>query len=57
MIKIIYEASLLSQVTDELILKTKKAAKEDGLGWGMHIQGPLASHKDDPRTRDERASF
>jgi 5-methylthioadenosine/S-adenosylhomocysteine deaminase len=53
MTKVIYEASLLSQVTDELILETKKAATEAGLGWGMHIQGPLASHKDDPRTGDE----
>ena len=53
MTKVIYEASLLSQVTDELILETKRAAREDGLGWGMHIQGPLASHKDDPRTENE----
>jgi len=53
MTKVIYEASLLSQVSDELILETKRAAREDGLGWGMHIQGPLASHKDDPRTGDE----
>ena len=52
MIKIIYEASLLSQVSDELILETKKAATEEDLGWGMHIQGPLASHKDDPRTEN-----
>ena len=50
MTRVIYEASLLSQVSDELILETKRAAREDGLGWGMHIQGPLASHKDDPRT-------
>jgi 5-methylthioadenosine/S-adenosylhomocysteine deaminase len=53
MTKVIYEASLLSQVSDELILETKQAAREDGLGWGMHIQGPLASHKDDPRTGNE----
>lgn len=53
MTKVIYEASLLSQVSDELILETKNAAREDGLGWGMHIQGPLASHKDDPRTGRE----
>lgn len=53
MTKVIYEASLLSQVSDELILETKRAAREDGLGWGMHIQGPLASHKDDPRTGNE----
>lgn len=53
MTKVIYEASLLSQVSDELILETKKAAREDGLGWGMHIQGPLASHRDDQRTGDE----
>lgn len=51
--KIIYEASLLSQVSDNLILESKRAAHEDGLGWGMHIQGPLASHKDDPRTGDK----
>jgi len=53
MTKVIYEASLLSQVSDELILETKRAAREDGLGWGMHIQGPLASYKDDPRTGDK----
>lgn len=54
MTKVIYEASLLSQVSDELILETKRAATDEGLGWGMHIQGPLASHKDDPRTgKDE----
>lgn len=53
MTKVIYEASLLSQVSDELILETKRAAREDKLGWGMHIQGPLASHKDDPRTGNE----
>ncbi len=53
MTKVIYEASLLSQVSDELIIETKRAAREDGLGWGMHIQGPLALHKDDPRTGDE----
>ena len=51
MIKVIYESSLLSQVSDELIIETKRAAREDGLGWGMHIQGPLASHKNDPRTK------
>lgn len=56
MIKVIYEASLLSQVTDDLILETKRAAREDGVGWGMHIQGPLASHKDDPRTGNESLS-
>jgi 5-methylthioadenosine/S-adenosylhomocysteine deaminase len=49
-IKVIYEASLLSQVSDELIISTKNAAQEKGLGWGIHIQGPLGSHKDDPRT-------
>lgn len=53
MIKVIYESSLLSQVSDELIIETKRAAREDGLGWGMHIQGPLASHKNDPRTNDK----
>ena len=53
MTKVIYEASLLSQVSDELILETKRAAQEDELGWGMHIQGPLASHKNDPRTGDK----
>jgi 5-methylthioadenosine/S-adenosylhomocysteine deaminase len=53
MVKVIYEASLLSQVSDELILETKRAAIENGLGWGIHIQGPLASHKDDPRTGDK----
>jgi 5-methylthioadenosine/S-adenosylhomocysteine deaminase len=53
MTKVIYEASLLSQVSDEMILETKRAAREDGLGWGIHIQGPLASHKDDPRTGNE----
>jgi 5-methylthioadenosine/S-adenosylhomocysteine deaminase len=53
MIKVIFEASLLSQVSDNLILKTKEAARDMGLGWGMHIQGPLGSHKDDPRSRDD----
>ena len=51
-IKVIYEASLLSQVTDDLITSTKNAATEKGLGWAIHIQGPLGSHKDDPRTGD-----
>ena len=49
-IKVIYEASLLSQVSDELIIKTKNLSRERGLSWGIHIQGPLGSHKDDPRT-------
>jgi 5-methylthioadenosine/S-adenosylhomocysteine deaminase len=53
MIKVIFEASLLSQVTDELIVETKETARELGLGWGIHIQGPLGSHKDDPRSRDD----
>ena len=53
MVKVIFEASLLSQVSDELIIETKEAARELGLGWGMHIQGPLGSHRDDPRSRDE----
>jgi 5-methylthioadenosine/S-adenosylhomocysteine deaminase len=52
MIKVIFEASLLSQVSDELIIETKEAARELGLGWAMHIQGPLGSHKDDPRSLD-----
>lgn len=51
-IKVIYEASLLSQVTDELIVETKNASRENGLGWGIHIQGQLGSHIDDPRTGD-----
>ena len=54
MVNVIYEASLLSQVTDELILETKRAAREDRLGWGMHIQGPLAPHRTDPRTGNEK---
>jgi len=53
MIKVIFEASLLSQVTDELIVETKETARELGLGWGIHIQGPLGSHKDDPRSKDD----
>lgn len=53
MIKVIFEASLLSQVTDELIVETKETARELGLGWGIHIQGPLASHKDDPRSKSD----
>ena len=53
MVKVIFEASLLSQVSDELILETKEAARELGLGWGMHIQGPLGSHRDDPRSKDD----
>lgn len=52
MVNVIFEASLLSQVSDTLITETKNAAREMGLGWAMHLQGPLGSHKDDPRSRD-----
>ena len=52
MVNVIFEASLLSQVSDTLITETKHAAREMGLGWAMHVQGPLGSHKDDPRSRD-----
>lgn len=51
-VKVIYEASLLSQVSDELIIETKNKADDDDLGWGLHVQGPLGSHKDDPRKGD-----
>jgi 5-methylthioadenosine/S-adenosylhomocysteine deaminase len=52
MTKVNYEASLLSQVSDELIIETKKAASDNGLGWAIHIQEPLGFHKKDPRSKD-----
>lgn len=51
-LKVILEASLLSQVSDELIISTKQLAGELGLGWAIHLQQRLGTHPDDPRTND-----
>ena len=46
------EASLLAQCTDDLIMATKEAARRNGVGWAMHIQGRLGTSPYDPRTGD-----